>query len=138
MRINGLGLYDPLGGAGASEAASPNTYKSNIPSDKVIISDDDIGISVEDISGTATGRSDRIGSDLNEIAFRLKTYDGFSNIDRLGGIKSAQVDSAVLDLETDETLEQYQYFVGENPIVNDSEDGVVIQKSGFQNYRLNV
>lgn len=134
MRISGLGLYDPLGNVGASDAASQSTYKGSVSNDKVIISDNDIPSGDTASYGMTAGDNDRTGRDLNEIAFRLKTYDGFNNIDRIGGIKTANADEAVLDLEMDETLAQYQYFVGENPVINDTEDGVVIQKSGFQNY----
>lgn len=134
MRISGLGLYDPLGNVGASDAASQSTYKGSVSNDKVIISDNDIPSGDTASYGMTVGDNDRTGSDLNEIAFRLKTYDGFNNIERIGGIKTANADEAVLDLEMDETLAQYQYFVGENPVINDTEDGVVIQKSGFQNY----
>ena len=31
----------------------------------------------------------------------------------------------------DESLKQYQYFVGAGEVIENSEDGIVIQKSGF-------
>ena len=65
------------------------------------------------------------------MAYRFGLYGGFGAIDRLAGIGNTDVNQAVLDMEKDESLAQYRYFVGESPVINDSEDGVVIQKSGF-------
>lgn len=61
--------------------------------------------------------------DVGEIALRLKTANGFGMADN--------VLKAYSDLEKDESLKQYQYFIGNGEVIDSSEDGIVIQKSGF-------
>ncbi|MCR5419908.1 MAG: hypothetical protein K6E98_02750 [Lachnospiraceae bacterium] len=139
MKINGYVQYDPNSIRRSNELNDRNTDIAN-PSSKVIISDRDDREAVKAVNGADTDKGtdvsyDRKASgangDINEIAFRLRTSDGFSSIDRLDITGSFDFTKAYSDLEKDESLEQYQYFVGDNVVVDDSEDGIVIQKSGF-------
>ena len=134
MKINGYGIYDPLNNVNSTETAYKTPAADVTKADKVIISDEDI---TEQETVQAVDKPDSTGrpsGDVNEIAFRLRTYDGFNTVDRLGEIKSLEISKAVSEMKTDESLEQYQYFVGDVSVINDDDDGVVIQKSGFDVY----
>ena len=64
-------------------------------------------------------------------ASRLKAYDGANANDILRENKAPDIKQAFRDMEKDQSLTQYQYFVGNSPVIDSSEDGLVIQKSGF-------
>ncbi len=122
MRIAGYGQYDPKNISIVHDAGE-QALRNDAQSDKVVIRDssavrenDRRDVRREDVT-------DRQGQDVNEIAFRLRTSDGFNTIQ-----------SAFADLDKDVSLSQYQYFVGEDNIVDSSDDGIVIRKSGFDIY----
>ena len=132
MRIGVQGPYDLYTNFNAKEAVD------RIP--KVTTAAEDDIKSVEDKNIEAVSEvkeqvsASAKNADVSEIAMRLKTGDGFSYADKSDRI--ASYDSAKLysDLEKDEALMQYQYFVGEGEVIDSSEDGIVIQKSGFELY----
>ena len=125
MKINGFGLYEPLNGINRNE------YFNKPADNKVVISEADMAAGDRPREEPSAQEGRRLGSDVSEMAYRFGLYGGFGAIDRLAGIGNTDVNQAVLDMEKDESLAQYRYFVGESPVINDSEDGVVIQKSGF-------
>ena len=129
MRIGIQGQYDLYTGINTREAVS------RIPSVSVENRDEQVVKSVEESSEAAgEARNETAGgsrnADISEIADRLKSGDGFSSIDITDRISSYNVQKAYSDIEMDESLKQYQYFVG-GEVVDSSEDGIVIRKSGL-------
>jgi hypothetical protein len=129
MKIGGYGQYDLYTNFNAREALSRIPEVSVKEDTAPDVKSDENGAAVPVVE-SIDNRPGKNG-DVAEIALRLKTSDGFSSVDKAAGIAEYDVLKAYSDLEKDESLEQYQYFVGEGNIIEDSEDGVVIQKSGM-------
>lgn len=69
---------------------------------------------------------------LNTVAApKIRINEDLNSTDRINEINDADIKQAFKDIEKDKSLAQYQYFVGGNPVIDSSEDGIVIQKSGF-------
>ena len=128
MRIGIQGQYDLYTDFNAREAVS------RIP----MATPENRDIEVKRVNESAANTSDtrnesaagNRNGDVGEIADRLKTGNGFSSVDKVARIGYYDVQKAYSDLEKDESLKQYQYFVGKGEIIDDSEDGIVIRKSG--------
>ncbi len=123
MRIGVQGQYDLYTGFNAREAIGriptvPAAEQVNKDVDENVREVAEVSKEVinEDILRKGNG-------DVSEIAMRLKTSNGFGSAEN--------VLKAYSDLEKDESLKQYQYFVGDGEVIDSSEDGIVIQKSGF-------
>lgn len=129
MRIGIQGQYDLYTGFNAREAVS------RIPAVTVDNRDEEVRSVSEASANTGETRNDLASGNgngnINEIADRLRTADGFSTVDKAAGISYYDVEKIFSDLDKDESLKQYHYFVGEGEIIDDSEDGIVIRKSGF-------
>ncbi|MCR4808086.1 MAG: hypothetical protein K5857_10500 [Lachnospiraceae bacterium] len=117
MRIGIQGQYDLYTSFNAREAVDRIPKAEPQAVDKV----EEVAKSAE--AGEETGAQGvpaRPNGDIGEIAMRLKTADGFGLVDKIYS-----------DIEKDESLKQYQYFVGTGEVIDSSDDGIVIQKSGF-------
>jgi hypothetical protein len=69
---------------------------------------------------------------LNAVnAPKIRINEELSSTDRINEIDGNDIQQAFKDIEKDKSLAQYQYFVGGNPVIDSSDDGIVIQKSGF-------
>ena len=129
MKIGGYGQYDLYTNFNALEALNRIPEVSGKEAEVTDIQPDE---NVDAVTAAKGADSvSRINGDVAEIALRLKTSDGFDSVDKAAKIGEYDVLKAIDDLEKDESLEQYQYFVGEGNIIEDSEDGIVIQKSGI-------
>ncbi len=62
-------------------------------------------------------------------AAKLLTQRPFDSVGRESDIRSLDIAAAVSDMQKDHVLEQYQYFVGDVTPFENTEDGIVIQKS---------
>ena len=129
MRIGIQGQYDLYTGFNAREAVSRIPMAAPENSDALVKSVDESAANTSDTRNESAA-GNRNG-DVGEIADRLRTGTGFSSVDKAARISDYEVQKAYSDLEKDESLKQYQYFVGEGEIIDDSEDGIVIRKSGF-------
>ena len=69
----------------------------------------------------------RQNASLEDISLSLNEPKGFEMKGRDSDIASLDMEKAVSDMQKDQALMQYQYFVGEQGIMN-SEDGIVIAK----------
>ena len=69
----------------------------------------------------------RQNASLEDISLSLNEPKGFEMKGRDSDINSLDMEKAVSDMQKDQALMQYQYFVGDTNIFN-SEDGVVIAK----------
>ena len=128
MRIGGYGQYDLYNGFNASEAIN------KIPR----VSVDEITQKENDVAAASTGNiaekpsAERIevkNASLDSISEGMKSVTAFEMKGRESNIDDLDIKQAVSDLRKDETLQQYQYFVGDvNALIN-TEDGIVIQKS---------
>ncbi|MBO4903976.1 MAG: hypothetical protein J5367_02015 [Lachnospiraceae bacterium] len=69
----------------------------------------------------------RQNASLEDITLSLNEPNGFEMKGRESDIDALDMEKAVSDMQKDQALMQYQYFVGEQGIMN-SEDGIVIAK----------
>ena len=61
-------------------------------------------------------------------ASRSRSYDVLNDTDRVREIKEVDMKQVFRDMEKDRSLARYQYFVGGSPVIDISEDGIVLQK----------
>lgn len=69
----------------------------------------------------------RKNADLEDVSLSLSDHGSFEMKGRESDIDSLDMEKAVSDMQKDQALMQYQYFVGESNLIN-SEDGIVIRK----------
>lgn len=69
----------------------------------------------------------RANASLEDISLSLNEPKGFDMKGRDSDIGSLDMEKAVSDMQKDQALMQYQYFVGDTNLVN-NEDGIVIAK----------
>ena len=69
----------------------------------------------------------RQNASLEDISLSLNEPSGFEMKGRESDILSLDMEKAVSDMQKDQALMQYQYFVGDNNLMG-SEDGIVIAK----------
>ncbi len=69
----------------------------------------------------------RKNASLEDVSLSLNEPNGFEMKGRDSDLASLDMEKAVSDMQKDQALMQYQYFVGETNILN-NEDGIVIQK----------
>ena len=69
----------------------------------------------------------RKNASLEDISLSLNEPKAFEMKGKDSDLSSLDIEKAVSDMQKDQALMQYQYFVGESNIVN-NEDGIVIAK----------
>ena len=69
----------------------------------------------------------RQNASLEDISLSLNESGSFEMKGRQSDISALDIEKAVSDMQKDQALMQYQYFVGDTNVVN-SEDGIVIAK----------
>ena len=69
----------------------------------------------------------RQNASLEDISLSLNEKTSFEMKGRQSDLASLDMQKAVSDMQKDQALMQYQYFVGDNHLTN-SEDGIVIPK----------
>ncbi|MCR5831647.1 MAG: hypothetical protein K6G67_05825 [Lachnospiraceae bacterium] len=69
----------------------------------------------------------RVNASLEDISLSLNEPSSFEMKGRDSDIESLDMEKAVSDMQKDQALMQYQYFVGDTNLFN-SEDGIVIAK----------
>lgn len=70
-------------------------------------------------------------ADLDNIYLTFNENETFDYIGQDAGLENLDIMSAISDMQKDEILQQYQYFVGPkelNAVVASTPDGIVIQK----------
>lgn len=70
----------------------------------------------------------RNNASLENISLSLKSNSDFEMKGRDSSLNALDMEKAVSDMQKDQALLQYQYFVGNSNIINDDEDGAVLQK----------
>ncbi len=65
--------------------------------------------------------------ELEDISLSLKS-DGFEMKGKESSLGSLDMEKAVSDMQKDQALMQYQYFVGDSNVICSDEDGTVVQK----------
>lgn len=71
----------------------------------------------------------RTNASVEDISLSLAPTSSFEMKGRESNINSLDMTKAVSDMQKDEALQQYQFFVGNQPSVFESSDGVVISKT---------
>ena len=69
----------------------------------------------------------RQNASLEDISLCLNEPKGFEMKGRESDLEALDMEKAVSDMQKDQALMQYQYFVGDQSIMG-SEDGIVIPK----------
>ncbi len=70
----------------------------------------------------------RSDASLENISLSLKSNGDFEMKGRDSSLSTLDVEKAVSDMQKDQALLQYQYFVGDSNIIGNDEDGAVLQK----------
>jgi len=73
----------------------------------------------------------RVNASIEDISLSLSTKPSFEMKGRESDINALDINRAVSDMQKDEALMQYQYFVGDQQPVFSSEDGMVFAKAGL-------
>ena len=74
----------------------------------------------------------RENASLEDISLSLNEPKGFEMKGRDSDIDALDIEKAVSDMQKDQALMQYQYFVGDSNPFMASEDGIVVAKGGLQ------
>ena len=82
---------------------------------------------VQDFDLSLSDIRPRQNASLEDIKLSLNEPSGFEMKGRESDIEALDMEKAVSDMQKDQALMQYQYFVGEQSIMG-SEDGIVIAK----------
>ena len=109
---------DPATEAGIRRAGAQSAQADAAKEQK--ISAPEIDLRLDDIRP-------RQNASLEDISLSLHEPGGFEMKGRESDIESLDMQKAISDMQKDQALMQYQYFVGDSNIVN-NEDGIVIQK----------
>ena len=109
---------DPATEAGIRRAGAQSAQADAAKEQK--ISAPEIDLRLDDIRP-------RQNASLEDISLSLNEPGGFEMKGRESDIESLDMQKAISDMQKDQALMQYQYFVGDSNIVN-NEDGIVIQK----------
>ena len=109
---------DPATEAGIRRAGAQSSQADAAKEQK--ISAPEIDLRLDDIRP-------RQNASLEDISLSLNEPGGFEMKGRESDIESLDMQKAISDMQKDQALMQYQYFVGDSNIVN-NEDGIVIQK----------
>ncbi len=109
---------DPATEAGIRRAGAQSAQPDAAKEQKV--SAPEIDLRLDDIRP-------RQNASLEDISLSLNEPGGFEMKGRESDIESLDMQKAISDMQKDQALMQYQYFVGDSNIVN-NEDGIVIQK----------
>ena len=97
---------------------------------------DEARVNVKEEGQSSAGRSidlrlddirPRKNASLEDISLSLNEPNGFEMKGRQSDLSSLDIEKAVSDMQKDQALMQYQYFVGETNLSAD-EDGIVIAK----------
>ena len=83
--------------------------------------------SAQDIDIRLSDIRPRQNASLEDISLSLNEPKGFEMKGRESDLEALDMEKAVSDMQKDQALMQYQYFVGDNHLTN-SEDGIVIPK----------
>ena len=68
-------------------------------------------------------------ANLENISLTFNKADDFDFIGKDSSIETLDMEKAISDMQKDQVLQQYQYFVGSSQnIISNSMDGLVIQK----------
>lgn len=71
-------------------------------------------------------------ANLEDISLSFRTNETYDYIGKDAGLQKLDMMSAISDMQKDEVLQQYQYFVAPKemtgPVIAATEDGIVIQK----------
>lgn len=75
--------------------------------------------------------TERSNAPLEDISLSLNEPKVFEMKGRDSDINSLDIEKAVSDMQKDQALMQYQYFVGDSNPFSSSEDGIVIAKGAL-------
>ena len=134
MAINGLGSFDMM-----------STYNRINVKDQAIsaaapIASAEVNVN-EAIKDAPKEEKSELKVNLNFEGMRARTSFNLDDVTRDFAKRSSfsmtrvddqqmrtDMQKAVSDMEKDQTIQQYQYFVGDNNVILNDEDGVVIMK----------
>ncbi len=135
MAINGLSQYDLF-----SSYNSINVMNRipRVNPQEISEQDKQAAIGTEPVQQQETGSEPlsldleairpRNNASLENISLSLKSNSDFEMKGRDSSLSALDMEKAVSDMQKDQALLQYQYFVGNSNIISDDEDGAVLQK----------
>lgn len=134
MSIDGLSQYGGL----YNSYAFQNIKTVNI--EKVLEQDENLKVSSEQKNNLESLQTDysqpvkeqdnrsRIAN-LENVSLTFNKADDFDFIGKDSSIETLDMQKAISDMQKDQVIQQYQYFVGSSQnVITNSSDGLVIQK----------
>lgn len=113
--------YEDTKKLAATEQSAANSAQQNVNEVKPISEEKDLDLRLDSLSS-------RKNAPLEDISLSLNQNQGFEMKGRTSDIASLDMEKAVSDMQKDQALMQYQYFVGDTGLGFASEDGMVIPK----------
>lgn len=121
LQFNNYSNYNRINSpANNSELKKLNEEANQASEQKEVAPVKDLDLRLDDIKP-------RQNASLEDISLSLNEPSGFEMKGRESDILSLDMEKAVSDMQKDQALMQYQYFVGDNSLLG-SEDGIVIAK----------
>ena len=128
MTINGLGQFDMMSTYNRIAIRPAETILEQPAKEQKAEEVKAEEISMPKIDLNLDGIRQRSNMKLEDISLDFAKRDPFLSSAADMGNRVSDMDKAVSDMKKDESLQQYQYFVGNTNIINDDEDGIVIMK----------
>ncbi|HOO27428.1 MAG TPA: hypothetical protein PLU43_03105 [Lachnospiraceae bacterium] len=137
MAINGLSQYDLFSSYNSINSADriPKAEPVGIEEQSKNAQTDTSGIPEQEsapqsLSLDLDSIRSRGNASLEDISLSLQSSSEFDMKGRDSNLGSLDMEKAVSDMQKDQALMQYQYFVGDSSnVISSGEDGTVVQKS---------
>lgn len=135
MAINGLGSFDMMSAykrisvsdqamnAASPVATEPVSAVAEVAKEEPKQEQPELKVNLN-----LDGMRRRSGYNLEDISRDFTKRDSFSMTRVDDQAMQSEMQKAVSDMEKDQSIQQYQYFVGDSNVILDNEDGIVLIK----------
>lgn len=135
MAINGLGSFDIYSSYYSANSLN-RIHENPLKQAEQSVTQNDKSNKIED-NGSALKKplslnldaiKARPNASIENVSLSMKSTSDFDMKGRDSDLASLDMEKAVSDMQKDQALMQYTYFVGDSNIISQDEDGIVIQK----------
>ena len=132
MAINGLGSFDMMSAYNrinvSDQAISAAKVEATTKPQEVVKEEPKQQEPELKVNLNLDGMRRRSGFNLDDISRDFTRREPFAMTKVDDQQMQSEMQKAVSDMEKDQSLQQYQYFVGSSNVILDNEDGMVIMK----------
>lgn len=128
MGINGINNYNAAFGSYRMQSIPVVSVSDVEKQDELKAQSANNASSVSSLQDIEVSSERRSNAELEDISLTFNKGDDYGYIGKDSDIYSLDVENAISDMQKDDVLRQYQYFVGGNSSFSDPADGVVIPK----------